>query len=148
GAPQKLGVPGEQAPHVSYRLHEADAFAGKHVVVVGGGNSAVESALMLANAGGCASVAISYRKERFLRARGDNRQAIERAIEQGRVTAHAPSRVLAIHAGTLDLEVDAPSGPRTKTVPCDALIIQVGGTPPSQLLSSIGIELVTKYGER
>jgi thioredoxin reductase (NADPH) len=148
GAPQKLGVPGEQAPHVSYRLHEADAFAGKHVVVVGGGNSAVESALMLANAGGCASVAISYRKERFLRARGDNRQAIERAIEQGRVAAHAPSRVLAIHAGTLDLEVDAPSGPRTKTVPCDALIIQVGGTPPSQLLSSIGIELVTKYGER
>lgn len=148
GAPQKLDVPGEQAPHVAYRLQEAAAFAGKHVVVVGGGNSAVESALMLAAEGSCASVAISYRKERFLRARGDNRQAIERAIAEGRVTAHAPSRVVAIHEATLDLEVDGPSGTHAVSVPCDSLIIQVGGTPPSQLLASIGIQLVTKYGER
>lgn len=148
GAPQKLDVPGEDAPHVAYRLKESEAFAGKHVVVVGGGNSAVESALILANDGHCASVSISYRKPRFLRARGDNRKAIEQAIESGRVKALVPSRVLAIAPDHLTLQLDEPEGKRDLTVPCDALIIQVGGTPPSQLLSSIGIELVTKYAER
>ena len=80
GAPQQLGVPGEDAPHVAYRLKEPEALKGQHVVVVGGGNSAVESALILAQDGQCASVSISYRKPRFLRARGDNRKAIEQAV--------------------------------------------------------------------
>ena len=93
-------------------------------------------------------MSISSRKPRFLRARGDNRKAIEQAIESGSVAALVPSRVVAIAPAHLSLQLDKPAGPRDLTVPCDALIIQVGGTPPSQLLSSIGIELVTKYAER
>ncbi|MCA9579691.1 MAG: NAD(P)-binding domain-containing protein, partial [Myxococcales bacterium] len=148
GAPQQLGVPGEDAPHVAYRLKEPEALKGQHVVVVGGGNSAVESALILAQDGQCASVSISYRKPRFLRARGDNRKAIEQAIESGRVRALVPSRVVSVGERTLSLELDEEAGPRAITVPCEALIVQVGGTSPAQLLSSIGIELVTKYAER
>ena len=102
----------------------------------------------MAGDGHCASVSISYRKPRFLRACGDNRKAIERAIESGQVQALVPSRVVAITPDSLSLELDGDGGPRALTVPWDALIIQVGGTPPAQLLSSIGIELVTKYAER
>jgi thioredoxin reductase (NADPH) len=143
GSPQKLGVAGEDLPKVAYRLLEPDEFSGKHVLVVGGGNSAVESALALADHGQCASVTISYRRGQFARCRGENRSRIDVAIAQGKVQALMTSQLQRI--GVHDVALETPQGPRV--IPNDALIVQIGGTPPSKLLRSFGVEIVTKYGE-
>ena len=92
GSPAKLGVPGEDLGKVAYRLLEPEEFSGKHVLVVGGGNSAVESALALADFGGCASVAISYRRDKFARCRAENRRRIDEAIGLRKVDFAANSR--------------------------------------------------------
>lgn len=113
------------------------------MLVVGGGNSAVESALALADHGKCASVAISYRRAQFARCRGENRARIEVAITQGKVDALMSSELRCITAA--DLTLSTPSGERT--IPNDAVVVQIGGTPPSKLLRSFGVEIVTKYGD-
>ncbi len=144
GSPRKLGVPGEDLPKVSYRLIEPDEFADKHVLVVGGGNSAVECALALADFGRCASVSISYRRAQFARCRAENRRRIDEAMTAGTVTGMLPSQVLHIEQSTVTLDCDG----QERTIPNDAIIAQLGGTPPGDLLKGFGIELVTKYGER
>jgi thioredoxin reductase (NADPH) len=143
GSPQKLGAPGEEHPKVSYRLLEPAEHAGKHVLVVGGGNSAVETAISLADYGGCASVAISYRREQFARCRGANRTRIAELIGNGKVRALLKSEVRRIEEHHVLLAL--PEG--EERIPNDAVIVQIGGTTPASLLQSFGIELVTKYGE-
>ena len=96
GNPRKLGVPGEELSKVSYTLLEPDPFRGKHVLVVGGGNSAVENALSLADFGGCASVAISYRRGAFARCRAENKRRIDALIATGKVRPLLPSEVVRI----------------------------------------------------
>ncbi len=143
GSPRKLGVPGEQSSKVTYRLLEPRVFAGKNVLVVGGGNSAVESALLLAKDGDCASVTISYRRTTFARCRGDNRTAIEAAIADGTVQALLPSEVKEIGPDTVTLDVAG----EERTIRNDAVIVQIGGTAPADLLRSFGIQMLTKYAE-
>jgi thioredoxin reductase len=143
GAPQKLCVPGEELAKVSYRLLEPGEFADKHVLVVGGGNSAVETALALADAKLCGSITISYRKTQFARCRGSNRARIEQAIAAGTVRALMPSEVSAITSHDVSLKTDR----GMQQLNNDAVIVQIGGTTPSALLQSFGIEIVTKYAE-
>lgn len=143
GAPQKLEVPGEALEKVHYRLLEPEVFRGKHVLVVGGGNSAVETALSLADLGGSASIALSYRRSRFDRCRGDNQRAITEAIARGRVRGLLGSRVVEIMADGVRLEHDGAE----LTLPNDAVIIQIGGVRPGQVLATFGVDVVTKYGE-
>jgi thioredoxin reductase (NADPH) len=145
GSPQKLGIAGEEMSKVAYRLLEPNEFEGKHVLVVGGGNSAVESALALDDFGGCASVAISYRRAEFARCRGENRERIARAVESGRVRAFLQTELESI-ARTHVVLRDA--GRRLGELVNDALIVQIGGTPPARVLATLGIALTTKYGER
>jgi thioredoxin reductase/NAD-dependent dihydropyrimidine dehydrogenase PreA subunit len=85
GAPRQLGVPGEDLPKVSYRLLEPEPFAGKHVLVVGGGNAAADCVIALANANGCASVSLSYRRAELARLRSSVRTDLERCIRTGAV---------------------------------------------------------------
>ena len=144
GSPQKLEVPGEESSRVAYRLLEPAEFAGKHVLVVGGGNSAVESALALADQGSCASVAISYRRAEFARCRAQNRERIAAAIQRGTVQALLSTQVKRIDERSLLLQ-DAQG--QLRELVNDAVLVQIGGTPPARLLSSLGINLVTKYGE-
>jgi thioredoxin reductase len=120
-------------------------FERKHVLVVGGGNSAVESALALIDHGGCASVAISYRRSEFARCRANNRQRIDGMIRQRAVRAYFDTQVVDIGEG--DVTLRGAGGLLGKTLN-DSLIVQIGGTPPAKLLGSLGIALTTKYGER
>ncbi len=143
GAPRKLGVPGEELSKVHYRLLEPSFFSGKHALVVGGGNSAVESALSLADSGCCASVSISYRRGNFARCRRDNRIRIDECISKAIVRAYLPSTIESISEN----EVLLKNGESPEAITNDAIIVQIGGTQPTDLLRSIGIEIVTKYGE-
>jgi thioredoxin reductase (NADPH) len=143
GTPRKLEVPGEEQVKVHYALIEPEQFAGKHVLVVGGGNSAVESALALSDFGRCASVSISYRRHAFARCREENRRRIKEAIASGAVHPLMSSEVkrIGLHDVTVALN------DREGTLPNDAVIIQIGGTAPSELLKQFGVDVVTKYGE-
>lgn len=143
GAPQKLGVPGEELSKVHYRLLEPEVFSGLDVLVVGGGNSAVECALALANLGGCRSVSISYRREAFARCRAENRRQIEQGIAAGTIRSLLPSTVRSIGAREVVLEQKG----MEHRIANDAVIVQIGGTSPTELLSTFGVEMVTKYGE-
>ncbi len=143
GTPRKLGVPGEESAHVHYRLLEPREFQGKHVLVVGGGNSAVENALSLADAGGCASVSISYRRAAFARCRAENRKRIDECIAQGLVKPLMPSELVRVAPGQVELTAEG----KSLTLPNDAVIVQIGGTAPAELLAKFGVELVTKRGE-
>jgi thioredoxin reductase/NAD-dependent dihydropyrimidine dehydrogenase PreA subunit len=144
GSPRKLGVPGEDLAKVAYRLLEPGEFTGRRVLVVGGGNSAVESALALMDHGGCASVSISYRGEVFARCRGENRRRIEEALVSGRIQSLLGTQLQ--HIGP-DRAVLRDSAGQVREIDNDAVIVQIGGTPPSALLKSFGVELITKYGE-
>ena len=143
GTPRKLEVRGEEQAKVHYTLLEPDPFASKHVLVVGGGNSAVETALALADFNRCASVAISYRRDAFARCRAENRRRIDEAIQTMKVRALLPSQIVSIN----ERDVVLTNGEREMSIPNDAVIVQVGGTAPAELLQTFGIEVVTKRGE-
>jgi thioredoxin reductase/NAD-dependent dihydropyrimidine dehydrogenase PreA subunit len=143
GSPRTLGVPGEEQAKVHYRLLEPDPFAGKHVMVVGGGNAAADCALALASFGRCASVGLSYRRQQLARLRGSVRRAVESAFAAGAVTPLLGTEVESI--GRDAIRLCGPGG--VEELANDAVIIQIGGTAPSELLHRIGIELVAKRGE-
>src|SRR5271168_122040 len=84
GTPRKLGVPGEELPKVVYRLIDPEQYRGRKVVVVGGGDSALEAAASIAELGD-ASVTLSYRGEAFQRAKQKNRQRVEAASATDRL---------------------------------------------------------------
>src|SRR3984893_18461446 len=85
GTPRKLGVKGEELPKVMYRLIEADHYINKHILVVGGGDSAVEAAMGLAHQVGN-KVTLSYRQECFNRIKERNTKRIEDCMRTGKVT--------------------------------------------------------------
>lgn len=143
GAPRQLGVPGEELPKVAYRLLEPEPFAGKHVMVVGGGNAAADCVIALASAKSCASVSLSYRRSELARLRSSVRTDLERCIAEGHAKALLSTEIVEIEPDHVVLK----SAGGTERVRNDQLIVQIGGTAPSALLKSIGIELVEKRGE-
>ncbi len=143
GAPKELGVPGEHLPKVSYRLLEPEPFANKHVMVVGGGNTAAECAIALADAKLCTSVSISYRRAELARLRSSVRKQIERCFADGTLAPLLSTEVVSIAEDHVTL--NTPDG--VQQMINDNVIIQIGGQPPSALLRTIGIELVEKRGE-
>jgi thioredoxin reductase len=104
----------------------------------------VESAFALLDAGNCASVAISYRKNTFARCRQPNRQRIEAEVQAGRLEALLGTEVEEIFDDRVLLRS---SSREPVSIQNDAVVVQVGGTAPTALLESVGIEIVTKYGE-
>ena len=143
GAPKQLGVPGEDLPKVVYRLIEPEPFANQDVIVVGGGNAAADCAIALAQARICKSVALSYRRQELARLRSSVRAEIERCFKSGAVTPMLGTELVQIAAD--HVMVKGSSG--LARVANDSVIVQIGGQPPSELLKTIGIELVEKRGE-
>ncbi len=142
GAPRKLDVSGEDLPNVVYRLLEPERFAGKRVLVVGGGNAAADCALALAESRVCASVALSYRRAELARMRASVPARIAELVTAGTIVPHLGSEVIAIALDHVMLRTAA----GVQRVPNDDVVIQIGGTSPSDLLKTIGIEVVEKRG--
>jgi thioredoxin reductase (NADPH) len=141
GTPRKLGVHGEELPKVVYRLIDPEQYRGRQVVVVGGGDSALEAAASIAELGDT-SVILSYRGEAFQRAKQRNRQRVQAAAASERLKVLLNSQVREIRPE----DVVFVSSGRELKVSNDAIIVSAGGILPNDFLRSIGIEVETKYG--
>jgi thioredoxin reductase/Pyruvate/2-oxoacid:ferredoxin oxidoreductase delta subunit len=141
GTPRKLGVPGESGSSVAYRLLEPERWSGRPVVVVGGGNSAVEAAAALAEAG--ARTWLSYRGAAFARLAAANQERL-RAAEQSGLEVLLESQVTEIAPQRTVLET--PAGRRV--VDAEQVFVLIGGELPSQFLDKIGVRMHWHHGER
>ncbi|MBK7977143.1 MAG: NAD(P)-binding domain-containing protein [Deltaproteobacteria bacterium] len=142
GSPRKLEVPGEEAPHVAYSLADAADFHGDRVLVVGGGNSALEAASALAEPTLENHVTLSYRGDVFSRATASVRRQFEELADTGRVRAVLRSEVRAIHERAVDLAADG----RELRVGADRVFVFAGGVLPSAFLRQLGVAVDTKFG--
>ncbi|MDE2161042.1 MAG: NAD(P)-binding domain-containing protein, partial [Burkholderiales bacterium] len=143
GTPRKLGVPGEEQAKVVYRLVDAAQYAGRSVLVVGGGDSALEAALALAAEAGTA-VTLSYRGEAFARVKQKNREAFESEVAQQRIRCLLGSKVQRIDETSVTLlRADG----QAETLANEHVIVCAGGELPTPLLKSIGIRFETKFGQ-
>lgn len=137
GTPRKLGVPGEDLPKVSYSLVDAQAYQGRRLMVVGGGDSAIEAALGLAAQPGN-EVTISYRKEAFFRLKARNELNLLEALRKQQLKVEYATEVLTIEDEQVVL---VRKGEETETiaVPNDEVFILAGGIPPFAMLKEAGV---------
>ncbi len=140
GTPRKLDVPGEDLPKVVYRLIDAEQYRAQRVLVVGGGDSALEAAASIAEAGG--RVALSYRGDAFTRAKPRNRERIAAAERAGQLQVLLNSQVERIEKERVLLR----GKDGHLILPNDAVIVSAGGILPSDFLRRVGIHVETKYG--
>ncbi|MCF7816277.1 MAG: NAD(P)-binding domain-containing protein [Kiritimatiellales bacterium] len=138
GTPRKLNVPGEESEKVLYQLVDAATYMGQRILVVGGGDSAVETAMALAEQSGN-EVVLSYRKSGFFRLKPRNEERIGRYLADGRIKAYFSSGVGRIEADQVNLVIDADSEPQEINLPNDYVFVLAGGEPPYPLLRSCGI---------
>jgi thioredoxin reductase len=139
GTPRKLGVPGEERANVYYDIVEMEAFTGDRVLVVGGGDSALESAIGLANQAGT-TVHLSHRRDSFERAKPRNLEKLAAEVDAGRIKLLLNSQVLEIGEGLVRLDYD---GARLE-LPNDDVIIRIGGEAPSRFLAQVGVGTVLR----
>lgn len=141
GTPRPLEVPGEELDKVVYRLIDPEQYAGQRVLVVGGGDSALEAAARVAEQPGT-SVAISYRGNSYARARSKNRDRVRELAEEGRIREILGSMVERILPDSVLLN----QGTESITLANDAVIICAGGLLPTEFLNATGIRSETKFG--
>jgi len=134
GTPRKLAVPGEDLPKIMYQLADAESYQGQRLLVVGGGDSAVEAALGLARQRGN-RVTLSYRREKLVRIKKKNEDRIAELLAKGRIEGVFSSEVEEIDAGTVRLRT--PGGVRE--LPNDYVFVFAGGEPPFELLRRMGV---------
>jgi thioredoxin reductase len=139
GTPRRLGVPGEPLDKVFYDIAEMEAFAGRRVLVVGGGDSAVESAVGISHQHGT-TVTLSYRGHDFGRIKARNREKLEAAVRDRRVHLLLGSEVLEIRPDAVILKLPTGAG----TLPNDDVIVRIGGETPAPFLERCGVRLVKK----
>lgn len=140
GTPRKLGVKGENLEKVAYRLLEPEYIQGQNILVVGGGDSAIEAALSLGEQN---KVTLSYRSEAFQRIKPKNNDKIQQAIRDKTVNVLFNSTVREITEEQVVLSLP---GNQTLTMPNELVYIFAGGELPTQFLQKAGIEITTRFG--
>lgn len=141
GTPRKLGVAGEDLSKVVYQLIDPDQYAGQKVLIVGGGDSALEAALSIADADGT-EVSVSYRSDSFSRAKAKNRERIDEYASTSRIKLYLSSTVSSISEHEVLLEQNG----ETVKLGNDAVIVNAGGILPTGFLKETGISVETKFG--
>lgn len=142
GTPRKLNIPGEISTKVAYRLLEPELITGKNIVIVGGGDSAIESALLLAEEN---KVILSYRSAIFSRLKPRNKQAIEELISANKVNVVLKSNLVSIEEEYVNIKVEG--NKEIVRLENDLVYIFAGGELPTQFLKNVGIVITTKFGE-
>jgi thioredoxin reductase (NADPH) len=134
GSPRKLGAPGEELPKVMYQLADAESYEQQDILIVGGGDSAVEAALGLARQRGN-RVTLSYRREKLVRIKKKNEERIAGLLAKRRIEPAFGTEVELIAPSSVRLK--APDGVRE--LPNDYVFVFAGGEPPFELLRQMGI---------
>ena len=138
GNPRKLGVAGEEREHVYHRLYSPKHYRDENILVVGGGNSAVEAALVLSEKN---KVTLSYRKAEFSRVFKENSEKLNRAVTEGRVNLIMESDVTEFGEQTASLSVKSPDGRTETSRPYDHAFVLIGAELPVAFLKKQGIRL-------
>ncbi|MEA4937135.1 MAG: NAD(P)-binding domain-containing protein [Paludibacter sp.] len=142
GTPRKLNIQGEMSEKVAYRLLDPELIKNKKILVVGGGDSAIESALLLANDN---KVTLSYRSEKFNRLKSKNQALINSAMQTGLIDVRFSTNVKLINPENV---IITKSDSDTEIIlENDLVYIFAGGEMPTEFLRKIGIEINTKHGE-
>lgn len=139
GSPRKLNIPGETTEKVAYRLLEPENIHQKKIMVVGGGDSAIEAALLLAPQN---EVILSYRKDKFSRIKPKNREKIQQAIDQKLLKVMYNSNLIQIDKNEVILTTEA----ETLTLENDLVYIFAGGELPTQFLEKAGVQITKRFG--
>lgn len=140
GTPRKLGIPGEESQKVAYRLLEPERISGKKIIVVGGGDSAIESALLLVDQN---EVILSYRQDKFSRLKPKNRESIHQAITENKLKVLFNSNLKSISDAEVEIQLgsDAP-----EIIPNDLVYIFAGGVLPTKFLEDAGVKITKRFG--
>ena len=139
GTPRKLGVKGEQSEKVAYKLIEPELIVNQNVLVVGGGDSAIESALLLSENN---NVSLSYRSPQFSRIKPLNAQRIDTAMSDGSIKVYFESNIIEIQKESVLLKLHDES---TLTLANDLVYIFAGGELPTQFLEKAGIKISKRF---
>ncbi len=141
GSPRKLNIPGENLQKIAYRLIEPERISDKKIVVVGGGDSAIESAILLKDNN---DVILSYRKDKFSRLKPKNKEQIEKAISDNSIRVMFNSNVVTVNNESVLIQTDEnDSGVQIDN---DLVYIFAGGELPISFLKNIGIEITKRFG--
>ena len=142
GTPRKLDVPGENQSKVIYRLIDPEQFRSHHVLVVGGGDSALEAAITISEQPDT-TVTLSYRSEAFGRVKGKNRERLQEAEANNQLRVELKSNVKEILSDTVKIEL---ANKEVIEIPNQAVIVCAGGVLPTPFLKEIGVMVETHYG--
>lgn len=142
GTPRKLNIPGENMEKVAYRLLEPENIINENIVVVGGGDSAVEAAMLLAEDN---RVTLSYRKDAFQRIKPKNGQRIIHAIEEGKIDVRFNTNLRVIERE--EVIITNGNGVDKTSLKNHRVFIFAGGELPTQFLQKIGIRITKKFGD-
>lgn len=141
GSPRKLNVPGEDTTKVAYRLLEPERIKNKKIMVVGGGDSAIESALLLKDTN---SVTLSYRKDKFSRLKPKNRAKITDAIENKSIKILFNSNIASINDNSVVVKYTENN--TSEVIDNDFVYVFAGGELPTAFLKNAGVEISKRFG--
>ncbi|MFH1196819.1 MAG: NAD(P)-binding domain-containing protein [bacterium] len=142
GTPRKLGVPGEEKEKVYYRLLEPELIKNKNVLVVGGGDSAIESALLLVDEGN--NVKLSYRGDSFNRIKPRNLELLNAASDEKKIEVIYNSSVKEITDNSVAIKIN---DEKIIEIENDLVYVFAGGELPNAFLQKVGIKITKKFGE-
>ena len=142
GNPRPLNVPGEQQEHVYHRLYAPRQYQNESILVVGGGNSAVEAALVLSEKN---HVALSYRQAEFTRLFKDNRRRLDQARAQNRIELILNSTVQQFTPDAATLQITSNHQTTTRTIKTDHAFVLIGAEPPVKFLQSLGLRIENQW---
>ncbi len=135
GTPRQLNVDGEELPKVMYQLVDARSYSGRDLLIVGGGDSAIEAAVGLARQANN-RVTISYRRDAFYRIKKKNENAVTKLMQTNKIKVVFDSQVKRI--GSDKVVLVTKSG--EVTLVNDYVFIFAGGDPPYEFLKGMGIQ--------
>lgn len=142
GNPRKLGVPGQDLENVYHRLYSPRHYKNEEILVVGGGNSAIEAALVLSEQN---HVRLSYRGGDFGRLFKDNERKLNEAVAAKRIELLLNSNIREFREREAAIEIDGGGHQKQITVPCHHAFVLVGAELPVKFLKSLGIRLENEW---
>ncbi len=139
GEYRRLGVPGEEREKVYHRLHDPKEHAGRDVLVVGGGDSALETAIALVGAGG--RVTLAHRGKDFGRAKGENVSGVRGLAQTGALTLMLETTVAAVEADKVRLRENGVE----REVPNDVVFAMLGRAAPLDFFRRSGLPVRNEW---